>query len=997
MKRTILLWVLGLSTALLFAQQQPHTITVAGSVIEGDSNQPAIQATVQLLSLPDSTMVTGVATESNGQFSLPKVAPGKYVLKISYVGYVTHNAPIQLNSSPTSVNVGRVVLNENTVLLEEAVITAQAPPVQVKGDTISYSAAAYRTQEGAMLEDLVKKMPGVEVSDNGTVTLNGRDISKILVDGKEFFSDDPTVALKNLPADMVENVKTYERQSDNARLTGIDDGQQENVLDLTVKKGMKEGWVGTFAAGLGNKQRYEVTANINQFQDDNTLTFIGGANNTNSRGSGEFGDSGAGMGRGRAGTGVTASRTLGMNFAREIKNIEFGGNIQYGYSNNDALTQSYTDQTLANETSMYGNSNFGYNRVRHDLRADIRMEWTIDSLTTVIFRPNVSWSKTKSNSSNTSEQATDEAFTQLINRQNSGSMGRNDNLSLNGRLELYRKFGKSGRNFTVRGNFGYSDGENDAWEQSLTESRRTALSTGLDSLYKYYRYTDGASGNGNYSISASYTEPLFKNHFLQAEYQFSHQKRDSRSYVYDIKEYDFIMGILPDLSDLQRTDSVSSEVENYFDQHRIGISLTGIHTDKMMYNIGVRMTPQISKSHTLVGPYETVHQDIGYGEGVVKQNVTNFSPNAMFRYNFNRQHMLMVRYSGQTSAPGVNDLKSVIDISDPMNESYGNPDLKPSFSQNIMMTYNRYFATSMLSYNANIFYARTDDNIANIRVVDPVNGANLSKRANINGNWNLGGFLGFSTPLKNQRFTIMSNANVMINESVSYEGNTDVEGYSKEAFLENPIEFATLSKMRSLRLGERLRGNYRANTWDISLNAGIDYSLTRNNINSNVNRETYDYTLGGNTNITFPWGINFSTDINWRIKEGYSGDLNKPELLWNAQLSKSFLRGNAAMLRVRFYDILQQQTNLSRTTSAAMTTDSQTNMLGSYFMVSLVYRLNTLGGQQMRNQRRMQRGDFQPGQRPMDPPPGGGPPAGGPPGGGRPGGFGGGGGFGGPR
>ena len=289
MKRFVLLALLvGISSVCLSAQnrgQQSRTRgTVSGTVIDKEDNSAVMSATVQLLSLPDSTMVTGNVTNTNGYFSL-SARPGKYVLKISFVGYLSYLKEIQLTSAKPSLNVGKVLLGSDAVILKEAVITAEAPQVTVSGDTLGYSASAYRTSEGAMLEELVKKLPGAEVDDDGNVKINGKEVKKLMVDGKEFFGGDVKTGLQNLPDNMIEKINAYDRQSDNARITGIDDGEEETVLDLTVKKGMNQGWIGNFDLGGGTEDRYSLSGNINRFASgggkSSQFSLIGRVNNVN--------------------------------------------------------------------------------------------------------------------------------------------------------------------------------------------------------------------------------------------------------------------------------------------------------------------------------------------------------------------------------------------------------------------------------------------------------------------------------------------------------------------------------------------------------------------------------------------------------------------------------------------------------------------------------------------------------------------------------------------
>lgn len=897
-----------LGAGCLSAFSQNKVIAVSGRVVEEDTKDPVELAGVQLLALPDSTQAAGVTTSKQGWFSLPKVKAGKYVLKISYLGFITEYIPLQLSDKVPAKNVGKIALHSDAVMLGEAVVVAQAPPVTVKADTTEFAASAYRVAEGAMLEDLVKKIPGAEVSSEGKITLNGKEIKKIMVDGKEFFSDDPSVSMKNLPANMVEKVKTYDKKSDMARITGIDDGDEETVLDLTVKKGMKQGWIGNVIAGYGNKDRYEAGAMVSRFKDDASISIVASANNTNNKGFSEFGDAGQGLG-GNAGAGITTADALGVNFAKNMKKAEIGGNIQYGYSDNDARKKT-SSETFLGDQSSYGKSENDSRRKRHDLRADFRFEWRPDSMTTIIFRPSATYSQTKSNSYSLSETSNNDRLP--VNAKEGNSFAKSNNYSINGRLQMFRKLNSKGRNLYVGGSFGYSDGETKTDSYSDTQFFDE---NGLqDSLSIIDRFTDRTSDSRNWSVSASYTEPVFKRHFLQVRYEFSHRNQLAQSLVYDN------LAPTPDVY----VDSLSTRVENFYDTHTAELSLRGIHP-KMMYSAGLGLTPQSSLSKTTIGPNSN--------KELPRQNVLNFAPQVMFRYMFTKQHVLMFRYRGRSSAPNIEDLQEVIDITDPLNMRYGNPDLKPSFNNNFMLFYNKFVPEAMRSYSLNLFFANTINAVANKMTYDPLTGGRVYRKENVNGNWSARGYFSFNTPFKNKKFTLSSNTSTRYSDAVSYTSVGTQKGQDSE-----------LSTTHNFVASERLTGNYRTDAFDVSLNASVDYNLARNSKQENSNRQTFDYYVGGSTNINLPWQLYLSTDINCRFKDGYTGGFNNNEVLWNAQLSKNLLKNNAATIRFKIYDILQQQTSLTRTITETMMSDTEYNTLGSYFMVHFVYRFNTLGG-----------------------------------------------------
>lgn len=479
---------------------------------------------------------------------------------------------------------------------------------------------------------------------------------------------------------------------------------------------------------------------------------------------------------------------------------------------------------------------------------------------------------------------------------------------------MFRRLNSKGRNLYAGARFGYSDSESDSYSESKTEFFER------DSVSDIARYTDRTSDSRNWSVSASYTEPIFKNHFLQLRYEFAHRKQLAQSLVYDsINKYPY-----PEYMERGYVDSLSTRVENFYDTHTADVSIRGIHP-KMMYSAGVGLTPQSSLSETTIGPNSDRH--------LPQQNVMNWAPSIMFRYMFTKQHVLMFRYRGRSDTPDIEDLQEVIDISDPMNLRYGNPNLKPSFSNSFSLYYNKFTPETMRSYSVNLYYSNTTNSIANKMTYDPQTGARTYRKVNVTGNWNTRGYFSFNTPLKNKKYTISSNTNANYSDQVSY---TSV-GASKKADPE-------LSTTHNFAAGQRLNANYRCDAFDVSLNSSVNYNLVRNNKQENSNRETFDYYVGGNTNVNLPWQVYISTDINCRFKEGYTGGFNNNELIWNAQVSKNFLKNNSATIRFKIYDILKQQTNLSRSVSDAQMTDTEYNTLGSYFMVHFVYRFNTLGG-----------------------------------------------------
>src|SRR5574344_1323583 len=403
MKHSLLAMLLMLMSIGANAQS---TYNVSGTILEDETNEVVIAATVRILSLPDSSMVAGAATTTDGSFNIKKVKAGKYALKITYIGYRTRVLELDLtNKKDKNVELGYMYIIPDSKMMKEVTVRANAAQVQVKGASLVYNASAYRVPEGSVLEDLIKKLPGAKVDENGNITINGKTMKKILVEGKEFFLDDPNMALKNIPTNMIDKIKTYDRKSDFARVTGIDDGEEETVLDLTVKKGMNNGWFGNFDAGYGTEDRWSNRITVNRFTDNSQYTLTGGANNTGDMGFG--GGGGRGGWGGRGGGGLRNSKNVGFNFAKDTEKLEAGGSVRYNYNGNDTQNWSST-KSFVTERGSFSNSHSANRSGANNWNANFRMEWRPDSMTNIIFRPSGSFTKNKGYSNNSSATFNDD-------------------------------------------------------------------------------------------------------------------------------------------------------------------------------------------------------------------------------------------------------------------------------------------------------------------------------------------------------------------------------------------------------------------------------------------------------------------------------------------------------------------------------------------------------------------------------------------------------------
>lgn len=940
--KKLLIWTVLLLTAPLSTYAQNKIVTVSGRVIEAGTKEPVELAAVQLLSLPDSTQVAGMTTSTQGYFSLSKQKPGKYLLKVSFIGYVTKIIPVQLTANVPAKKMGNIELATDAVMLQEAVVVAEAPQVTVVEDTLMYNSSAYRTPEGAMLEELVKKLPGAEIDDDGNVKINGKDLKKIMVDGKEFFGGDVKTGLKNLPVDMVDKLKTYDKKSDLARVTGIDDGEEETVLDLTVKKGMNQGWFGNADLGAGTKDRYTGRMMLNRFVDKTQFSIIGSANNVNDQG---FSGGGGGP-RWRSNNGLNATKMLGANFATQTNKLELGGSVRYNFQDADISSINSSERFLQNGNS-YSNSNNKNRNKGINLNADFRMEWKPDTLTNIIFRPNFSYGRTNNASRSESGTFNEDPFNLIVNPNdylnfdnlsddplkdirvnatNSASLSKGKSLSGNATLQVNRKLNNRGRNLTFRGVFGYGDNDNDQYTQSETRYYQLLNHLGGDSILYRNQYITTPTRNYNYTAQVTYSEPIAKATFLQFSYQFQYKYSKSDKTTFDLLDYPdwAIGGALPSGYESHAVDSLSKNAEYRYYNHDASVGLRFIRP-KYQLNVGMSFQPQNSTLSYKKGDYMID----------TTRTVFNFAPNMDLRFRFSKVSQLRFTYRGRSNQPTMENLLPITDNSNPLNIRMGNPGLKPSFAHTMRLFYNTYNAEKQRGIMTHFSFTATQNSISNSTRYNEETGGLITRPENINGNWNAFGMFGFNTALKNKKYTINTFTNVNYQNNVAFLYNQDTKNNDRNT-------------STGLTLGERVTGSYRNDWFEFSLNGSINYTAERNKLRPENNQEPYTYSYGASTNITMPWKMTLATNIANQSRRGYrDSSMNRDELIWNAQLAQSLLKG-AATVSFEVYDILRQQSNISRSLSADMRSVSEYNGINSYCMVHFIYRLNIFGSKAAR-------------------------------------------------
>ncbi len=907
--KCLLMLLMILFSPMAFAQQSG--VNVTGSVVEQGSDTPIEQATVRLLNVKDSAMVRGVVSARNGSFTLKNVKKGSYLLHITFIGYDPLYQPLQITGKKNPVNVGKLELSDGAIELGEAVVIGKAPEVTVRNDTVEYNADSYKVTEGSVLEDLLKKMPGVEVDSEGKITVNGKEVKKVMVDGKEFFSDDPKVASKNLPAKMIDKLQVLDKKSDMPQMTGFDDGEEETVINLTVKPGMKQGWFGNAYGGYGSKDRYEGNAMVNRFVNNDQITFMGGANNTNNMGFSDLAStmfSGMGGGGGRrggfgAGSGITSSGNAGLNFSKEFKpdKLTLGGNTRYSHSDNDARSKSDRQNILPGDSSSYDNSEAMSRTKSDNFGVDFRLEWKPDTMTQLIFRPSFSFSHSMND--NFSDATTLDNERDTVNTNKSSNYSESNGYNLNASIDFSRKLNNKGRVFSATLSGGNSDSYSDGMNRSdiVYFNQTDALKNSI--IDQRSRYDNKGF---NYRAYVSWVEPIGHNNFIQATYSISQRKQEALKNVYN-QDADGIYNVLD--------SAYSQSYRNNFISQRASLSFKSQRA-KFNYTIGLNLDPSYSSSENFVG--DTTLSKI-------TRKVVNLSPMAQFNYMFDKRTNLRIMYNGRTSQPSMTQLQPVADISDPTNITIGNPDLNPRYTNNVFIRFQQFTPEKQRAFMimANGSYIIND--IVSYTSYNQETGVKTTTYKNVNGNYSGNVRMMLNTPLKNKKFSI---------NSMTMASFANSNGYINEEKNTN----------RNLILSERGGIDFRSSYLDLGVNGNIRYNATSNSLQKENNQNTFNYGAGGYTTIYLPLNFKIESDVNWSTNSGYGDGFKQNEVLWNASASKSFLKNNQGTLRFKIYDILQQRSNISRSITASYIQDSEYNTLGSYFMVHFIYRFSIFKG-----------------------------------------------------
>jgi uncharacterized membrane protein YgcG len=927
------LFIALLISQITFAQ----SYSISGRIIEANDTSGLIGVSIIAISTGDSTQKNGTATDDAGAFTIGNLPAGTYKLTTSYIGFNALERVINLN---TDVNLGNIVLAASPTTLSNVTVQGTQTRVQQLGDTTQFNANAYKTNPDATAEDLVTKMPGV-TNESGTLKVNGEDVKKVMVDGKMFFGDDASTAIKNLPAEIIDKVQVFDRLNDQSQFTGFDDGQAEKTINIVTKPGKNKGQFGKVYAGYGTDDRYIAGGNINFFNGTQRVSVIGLSNNINqqnfstddllgvvgsssgqNRGGGTPGggrSGGGGGGRGYGGGaggnfmvgqqgGITKTNAIGLNYSDEWgKKIKVTGSYFFNETNNENNT------ILNRRYSSGGDSAYVYSEKSNSIakninhRANLRLEYAIDSNNSIIFTPRISIQDNDASKTLSGENRT--KIGDFVNSTDNRTQNNNMGLSFNSDLLYQHKFHKKGRTISVNVTTGIND------------------RNGNSSLYSFNDYEDSDSlvnqrstnyTNGyNLSTNITYTEPITKLSQIMINYKPSYSNNNADKETFNL---DTINSGYSDFDTL-----LSNKYKNTYTTHNGGLSY--------------RLTDKAKKMNLMLsvnGQYATLEGEQEFPRVFsLEKNFTSVLPSAMFNYKFSKTKNLRVFYRTATNAPSISQLQDVIDNSNQLLLRTGNPDLKQDYQNSLMIRYGSTNTKNARNFFAFGYVNFTNNYIGNATVIanqDTVvennvlirRGGQLSKPVNLDGYVNARTFFTYGLPIN----AIKSNLN--LNAGFSY-GHTP-------AMINNAVNFSnTYNANGGFTLGSNISENV-----DFALTYSGNYNIAQNTLQKELDNTYYSQITSLKFNWIFLKGFVFNTNINHNLYTGLTGgSFNQSFLLWNASFGYKFLKNRALEAKVVAYDILNQNRSITQTSNDTYIEDSETDVLKRYFMLQLTYTLRS--------------------------------------------------------
>lgn len=899
-------------------------VTISGNIVDGeDAALPG--ATAMLMNSKDSLLVNFSLSDSEGNFLFKKILKGQYYVQVTYLEFDMLRIPVEISDNKEDLDLGKIIMTPEGTRLESVEITAEIIPIQIKGDTIEYNTAAFDVQANDKVEDLLKQLPGVEVDDDGNIKAQGEDVEKILVDGKEFFGDDPKTASKNLPADAVDKVQVFDKLSDMAEFTGVDDGTRSRTINLALKDDRKTGYFGNVEAGYGTQDRYQGKANVNRFTPKSQVSFLGNINNTNTpafsfrdyinfmggfgriMGRNDFSQSGNGfnqlfqsasafgvdVGNGLNNNGIQTSGGAGLNFNQDIgKNWEVSASYFLGYLQND-LDQSSRTETITDSLPFVTDAMDlrDDENLNHNISAYLKVK--VDSASQLIYRGSARISNSTGISS--SDQLT--TTNMVLRNQSLQDYNRfQDLLNSSNRLLYRRRLGKPGRSIAIQGDFSYQDDQSDAF--LLTE--QTFLFNGLALVDTLTQDQLQTTETVTWAGEANYTEPLGKGRFLQAKYNHT-----ENNYYLDKDFFDLVS------TEQVFNDTLSNEYRSVFTYDRGGLTL---QQNRKKYNFSFGLDGQ----RTLLNG-NLIAQDTTF-----RKEFINALPFARFRYEMRQGRNFRINYSTQVNTPDITQLQPVVDNSNPLNLYQGNPDLRAEYSHNLngsLVIFDQFSFTSLFlnlgaTYTRNKISNATTISPQFIQVTQPIN-VDQDLRVNTNVNYGM--------PIRKLKVKFNVDGNVIYNRGITFINAQ-----------ENLINRLTTSG--NIRIENRKKKRY-----DLSVGTRLSHNLTAYDLNTEFDQSYLNAQYYGNLSVNFWKKFRAGTSI--RHYEFYNVNFSnqEPYTFMTAYIERKLLPSDKMVIKLYAFDALAQNVGVTRTADLNFLQETSTVTLTRYYMLSVAYNFVALG------------------------------------------------------
>ncbi|MFP5041849.1 outer membrane beta-barrel protein [Parasediminibacterium sp. JCM 36343] len=894
-----------LLTILLLANtihaQTIITGSITGKLIDSVGKQSLKDASITVLDATDSTLEVFGLSKEGGVFEINNISLGSYMVQINFQGYQPLTKKITLSKQKPTLDMGKIYLAVQSNMLTE-VIVFQNNPITIKNDTVEYNAGSFKTKPNAVVEDLLKKLPGVLVDKDGNINAQGEQVQRIFVDGKRFFGNDPKMATKNLPPDIIDKIQVYDAMSDQSAFSGFDDGTRIKTINITTKKNRKKGYFGRAIAAAGDQGRYEENANFSRFKNDQKITVLAQANDINVQGF--TAQDGGGSGRSRAG--ITTTEALGLNFTDLwAKKADFSGSYFFNNLSTNRDSRSFTEKFIPNnDTSNFTNSATSNNRTTLNHRINLNLEQKFDTMNTLIVRPDISFQNsngTNQTIANTSKSVVynENAINQNDLNQRTSSNGTSVSGSINGTFR--HRFKKPGNTFSISLTESLNNSNNSGTNYALTH-----YYVPLDSV-KLANQTNGNIGNSHsFNGNFSYTFPIMLNHVVELSYGYNSNTNtsDRKTYSYDsvAKSYNFLV------------DSLTNYFENYSSSNRVSIAYR-IKTEKANFSIGNGVQ------------YTNLKSDNPSKDSHFNRNFTNIYPTASYTYNFSRKQVLRINYSGRSNQPSIAQLQPVPNNGNQANIVTGNPNLGQEFSHNFRFLYTSVNQITFRNISGFLNAGITTNKVVN-STTQLANGYQTTTCQNQNGTFYIRGNFnyGFQVNKPKSNLNFITNGGLsrdvsLINNAINYTNNSSVG---------EAINW-------TMNLDEKL---------DLNLNTGYTYNLARYSIKSENNKNYYVESFSVEPTYTFNGGWVLGSTFDYTFNSGLAQGYNASLPLWNASLAKQLFSNKQGEIKFSVFDLLNQNVSVSRNTTNNYIQDVQNNVLQRFFMVTFTYNLRKFAGQQ---------------------------------------------------